>query len=151
MVAPAAAVIEVGPAYAPVLARLHAEAFPDDPWGEESFTTLLAQPGVVALLDERGGFLVLRQVLDEAEILTLGAVTKRAGIATGLLDAAIERVRRGGIATLHLEVAAPNLAARALYEKAGFTQTGLRPRYYADGSDALTLAFHFGEKKAAAF
>jgi ribosomal-protein-alanine N-acetyltransferase len=132
-------VIEAGPAYAPVLALLHAEAFPDEPWSAESFSTLLAQPGVVALLDEQGGFLVLRLVLDEAEILTLGVVQKRAGIATGLLNTAIEQLRRHGIETLHLEVAASNLAARALYEKAGFTQSGLRRRYYADGGDALTL------------
>lgn len=133
-------IVEAGPAYAPVLAALHAQAFPDEPWSPESFATLLAQPGVVGLLDERGGFLVLRLVLDEAEILTLGVTPKREGIATSLLNEAIERLRRRDIATLHLEVAAPNVAARALYEKAGFTQTGLRRRYYADGSDALTLS-----------
>jgi [ribosomal protein S18]-alanine N-acetyltransferase len=144
-------VIEAGPAYAPVLALLHAEAFPHEPWSEESFSTLLAQPGVVALLDERGGFLVLRLVLDEAEILTLGVTLKRQGIATALLAAGIELAQRQGITMLHLEVGAPNLAARGLYEKAGFTQAGLRRRYYADGSDALTLVRRFEEKKEAAF
>ncbi|HEY1858374.1 GNAT family N-acetyltransferase [Acidocella sp.] len=143
--------IEAGPAYAPVLALLHAEAFPHEPWSETSFSTLLAQPGVVALLDERGGFLVLRLVLDEAEILTLGVTRRREGIATGLLNAALELLRRRGIVMLHLEVAASNLAARALYEKAGFTEAGLRRRYYADGSDALMLVLRIGEKKEAAF
>jgi ribosomal-protein-alanine N-acetyltransferase len=132
-------ITEAGPAYAPALAALHAQAFQHEPWSAESFATLLAQPGVVGFLDERGGFLVLRLVLDEAEILTLGVIRKREGIATDLLKEAIERLRRRDIAILHLEVAAPNLAARALYEKAGFTQSGLRRRYYADGSDALTL------------
>ncbi len=136
--------IEAGPAYAPVLALLHAEAFPDEPWDEASFTTLLAQPGVIALLDESGGFLLLRLVLDEAEILTLGVTRKREGIATLLLGAGIEFARRRGIAVLHLEVAASNLPARALYEKTGFTQAGLRRRYYADGSDALTLSLTLG-------
>lgn len=139
-------IVEAGTAYAPVLAALHAQAFPDEPWSAESFSTLLVQPGVVALLDERGGFLVLRLVLDEAEILTLGVTLKREGIATSLLEAAIDLLRCRDIATLHLEVAAPNVAARTLYEKAGFTQSGLRRRYYADGSDALTLS-----KKVAAF
>jgi [ribosomal protein S18]-alanine N-acetyltransferase len=132
-------IVEAGLAYAPVLTALHTQAFPGEPWSTESFSALLAQPGVVALLDERGGFLVLRLVLDEAEILTLGVTRKREGIATALLEAAIELLRRRDIATLHLEVAAPNVAAWALYEKAGFIQTGLRRRYYADGSDALTL------------
>ena len=142
-------IVEAGLAYAPVLTALHAQAFPGEPWSPESFSSLLAQPGVVALLDERGGFLVLRLVLDEAEILTLGVIRKREGFATALLEAAIELLRRRDIATLHLEVAAPNVAARALYEKAGFIQTGLRRRYYADGSDALTLrkVATFCEKK----
>jgi ribosomal-protein-alanine N-acetyltransferase len=139
-------IIEAGPAYAEALAALHAHAFPDEPWSTESFSTLLAQPGMVALLDERGGFLLLRLVLDEAEILTLGVTAKREGIATGLLNAAITLLRGRDIATLHLEVAAPNVAARALYEKLGFTQAGMRRRYYADGSDALTLV-----KKVGAF
>jgi ribosomal-protein-alanine N-acetyltransferase len=139
-------IVEAGPAYAQVLAALHAQAFPDEPWSTESFSTLLAQPGMVALLDERGGFLLLRLVLDEAEILTLGVTAKREGIATGLLKAAITLLRNRGIATLHLEVAGPNVAARALYEKSGFTQAGMRRRYYADGSDALTLV-----KKVGAF
>jgi ribosomal-protein-alanine N-acetyltransferase len=133
-------IVEAGPAYAPVLAALHAQAFPDEPWSAESFSTLLAQPGVVGLLDERGGFLVLRLVLDEAEILTLGVTRKREGIATDLLKAALALLGRREIASLNLEVAAPNVAARALYEKVGFTQTGRRRRYYADGSDALTLS-----------
>ncbi len=132
-------IVEAGPAYATVLAALHAQAFPDEPWSTESFSILLAQQSVVALLDERGGFLVLRLVLDEAEILTLGVTAKREGIATGLLKEAIALLRSRDVATLHLEVAAPNEAARALYEKTGFTQSGLRRRYYADGSDALTL------------
>jgi [ribosomal protein S18]-alanine N-acetyltransferase len=138
-------IIEAGPAYAAVLAALHADAFPHEPWSTESFSTLLAQPGVVALLDERGGLLVLRLVLDEAEILTLGVTRKREGIATALLQAAIDLLRHRDIAILHLEVAAPNEAARALYEKAGFTQSGLRRRYYADGSDALMLRKEVGK------
>lgn len=139
-------IIPAGLAYAPVLAALHAQAFPQEPWSADSFATLLAQPGVVALVDERGGFLVLRLVLDEAEILTLGVTRKREGIATDLLKEGIELLRRRDVAIVHLEVAAPNVAARALYEKAGFTQSGLRRRYYADGSDALTFV-----KEVAAF
>jgi [ribosomal protein S18]-alanine N-acetyltransferase len=139
-------IVEAGPAYAPALAALHAQAFPDEPWRAESFAALLAQPGVVGLVDERGGFLLLRLVLDEAEILTLGVTRKREGIATSLLEAGIDLLRRREVAILHLEVAAANSAARALYGKAGFTRSGLRRRYYADGSDALTLS-----KKVAAF
>ena len=41
--------------------------------------------------------------------------------------------------TMVLEVAIGNAAARALYERAGFVEAGRRPRYYADGGDALIL------------
>ncbi|MFA4893699.1 GNAT family N-acetyltransferase, partial [Brevundimonas sp.] len=49
-----------------------------------------------------------------------------------------------GARRLFLEVAEDNEAARALYGRAGFSEAGRRPRYYAraDGSrrDALLLA-----------
>ncbi|GLR66545.1 N-acetyltransferase GCN5 [Acidocella aquatica] len=132
-------VIEAGPAYAAVLARLHAGAFPGDPWDERSFATLLGQPGVVCFVDERGGFLLLRTVLDEAEILTIGVTAPRQGIGGALMRQAIRAAGWQGVRTIHLEVAADNAAARALYASLGFTQTGFRKAYYPDGGDALTL------------
>jgi ribosomal-protein-alanine N-acetyltransferase len=49
-----------------------------------------------------------------------------------------EAVRRGAV-EIFLEVAEPNAAARALYACAGAREVGRRPRYYADGADALVL------------
>ncbi len=43
-----------------------------------------------------------------------------------------------------LEVAIGNAAARTLYEHAGFVEAGRRPRYYADGGDALILRVRLG-------
>ena len=40
---------------------------------------------------------------------------------------------------MFLEVAVTNDAARALYVRHGFTEAGLRRRYYTDGTDALIL------------
>jgi len=131
--------IEAGFAHAPTLALLHRAAFPHDPWDTASFISLLAQPGMVALIDERGGFLLLRVVLDEAEIITLGAVTPRQGIGRALLQAAIAQAKAKNIAKIHLEVAVQNAPARALYQSLNFTETGRRKAYYPDGSDALAL------------
>jgi glycine/D-amino acid oxidase-like deaminating enzyme len=51
------------------LAAVHARAFPA-PWSRDEFAALLAQPGVLAVV-EPDGFILIRVVLDEAEILTL--------------------------------------------------------------------------------
>ena len=128
-----------GPAHAAALALLHQSAFPHDSWNAQSFATLLAQPGVVGWLDEAGGFLLLRIVQDEAEIITLGVVVPRAGIASRLLRVGHELAVGQGVQKIHLEVAEHNIAARGLYQAFGFIENGRRRRYYQDGSDALTL------------
>ncbi|WP_298281673.1 GNAT family N-acetyltransferase [Acidocella sp.] len=133
-----------GPAFAPVFAALHPQVFPHEPWDEPSFATLLAQPGVLGFIDPRGGFLLLRQVLDEAEILTIGATQPRRGIASALLREGLAALRARGVTALFLEVAARNAPARALYAGFGFVQAGLRRRYYTDGDDALTLRLEIG-------
>ena len=38
-----------------------------------------------------------------------------------------------------LEVSRDNLPAIALYRKLGFRESGLRKKYYPDGSDAYTM------------
>ena len=45
----------------------------------------------------------------------------------------------GAAASLFLEVAADNAAARALYAEEGFCRVGQRRRYYPGGGDALVL------------
>lgn len=79
---------------------------------------------------------------DVGEVLEIGVVpsARRRGVG-GLLLAELERaLERGGAAELWLEVRADNTAARALYERRGYAVTGRRPRYYADGVDALLMA-----------
>jgi [ribosomal protein S18]-alanine N-acetyltransferase len=121
------------------LAALHADAFADS-WSASAFRDLLAAPGVTALA-ANDGFILLRTVADEAEILTLAVAptARRAGLGSGLAAAAADAARARGAVRLHLEVSAENRAARALYAGQGFTETGRRVRYYADGADALTL------------
>ncbi len=126
-------------AHADVLAALHEAVFPQEPWDGPSFASLLSQPGMTALIDPAGGFLLLRIVADEAEIITIGVVPKRQGVGRALLTAGLARARAAGVQTIHLEVAASNTAARALYEGFGFTQSGLRQKYYINGEDALVL------------
>lgn len=138
--------LSVGATDAGALAALHAEAF-DAPWNTAAFAALLDQPGVFAVR-EAGGFILCRIVLEEAEILTLAVRpdARRAGLASRLTQAAADLAAHGGADRIFLEVAEDNTAARALYDRLDFVQTGRRRGYYAraDGSpaDALLLVLN---------
>lgn len=125
------------------LAALHAEAF-SAPWDARAFADLLAQPGVLLRI-EADGFILIRVVLDEAEILTLAVRpgARRQGLGRRLVERACVAAKDAGAETLFLEVAEDNAAARALYARAGFVEIGRRKAYYAgpDGRriDALVL------------
>lgn len=126
------------------LAALHATAF-DAPWDAASFDDLLAGPGVF-VVESADGFILMRSVADEAEILTLAVRPEARGRGEG------GRLTAGGVAgavargaeRVFLEVADDNVSALAVYRRAGFAEVGRRPRYYArpDGSrrDAILLA-----------
>ena len=131
--------IEATLSHAPVLALMHKTAFPGDPWDTASFMQLLRLPGMHGLLDERGGFVLIQSIIDEAEIITLGVTAPRQGLGRAMLRAAIAHAQTIGVTKIHLVVAARNTAARALYAAENFVQAGRRRAYYPDGSDALTL------------
>ncbi len=136
----------VGPDFASVLFALHRDSF-DHPWSEAELTSLM-QTGALTLLAAAGevpvGFIMVRTVLDEAEILTLAVSPARRGCGFGrkLLEAGAESLARSGVVRLSLEVAQDNPAARALYKTSGFEQVGRRKAYYSrpDGDvDALVM------------
>jgi [ribosomal protein S18]-alanine N-acetyltransferase len=133
------AITEAGSAHAALLAAMHGMVFPHDPWNEAAFLSLLGQQGVLGLVHEAGGVLLLRAVLDEAEILTIGVLERRQGLGGALLREGIRRLRGAGVRKLYLEVAMSNAPARALYENLGFMAAGLRKAYYEDGGDALNM------------
>lgn len=92
---------------------------------------MLAAPGT-DLREAPGGFIITCAVCDEAEILTLAVAPdrRRGGVATALLAQAERHLAAGGTRVLHLEVSTENTAALALYERAGYTETGRRKGYY---------------------
>jgi len=141
-------VIRLEPAHARVAGALHRQSF-DAPWSDEAFAKLLEQPGVAGLMwpaSDPKGFILIRAVADEAEILTLAVAPahRRQGIAADLLNEACRMLRAGGTHRLFLEVAADNAAARALYISYGFAVTGRRARYYDRGdapkADAIIMS-----------
>lgn len=128
------------------LAELHATAFPA-PWDAMAFQALLDQTGVF-LLEETDGFILMRAVVDEAEILTLAVrpEARRTGLGARLVWQGGAEAAARGAARLFLEVADDNTAALALYAGVGFAEAGRRRAYYArtdgDRRDALILALN---------
>ncbi len=91
--------------------------------------------GVVA------GFIVVRAVVAEAEILNLcvDPASRRVGNAAALLRKAIDELLKLRVNRLFLEVRESNRAAISFYEKHGFAETGLRAKYYRDPDEAAVL------------
>jgi len=123
------------------LVPLHAACF-EDAWDLEALATLLAMPGAFALLGETRpggaiGFIMIRAVSDEAEIISFGIhpALRRRGFGRRLLNAALAAAADLGVRHVFLEVAADNSVARDLYLQEGFNKVGERPKYYhkADG------------------
>jgi ribosomal-protein-alanine N-acetyltransferase len=132
------------------LAGIHAATFPA-PWDATALAGLLTQAGVFAV-EQPDGFILLRTVADEAEILTLAVHPKarRRGLGARLVRVGVAGAAAQGATRLFLEVADDNAAALALYARAGFSEAGRRPGYYArpDGGrqDALILALNLPVK-----
>ena len=134
--------IRAVPADGVVMARIHAASFPAaEAWSADVMALQLGLPGVFGLLDDRGGLLLARVAADEAEILTLAVVppARRQGRAEALLAQGIKIAGAAGAKAMFLEVSEHNPAAQGLYAKAGFSEVGRRPDYYADGSAAQVL------------
>jgi ribosomal-protein-alanine N-acetyltransferase len=139
---------DAAPGQAARLAAIHAEAFAgphDAPWSAAAFADLLDQAGVFAV-EAEDGFILMRAVADEAEILTLAVrpAARRRGLGGRLVGEGVLAAAARGAARVFLEVAEDNAAAQALYHRAGFAEAGRRPGYYAaaggERRDALLLA-----------
>lgn len=127
------------------LAALHRACFSaPPPWSDADFAGLLAQPGTF-LLGGETGFVLGRVAADEAELLTLAVApeARRRGIGRDLLSGFETEAAKRGARAGFLEVAEANVAARALYEGAGWQQAGKRRGYIAlpggSRADALVL------------
>lgn len=138
----------LGAADTALLGEMHRLAFDatwDRVWTATSFADILAMPGACGMLatlaDEPVAFGAMLVAANEAELLLLATLPRhrRAGIARRLLKELTNEARARGASRILLEVAAPNEAALAFYEAAGFSACGRRRDYYPGGTDALVL------------
>lgn len=140
------------------MAELHKPAF-NDAWPEEAFSSLLSSEEVFAVLgatggDERAakGFVLMRAVAEEAEVLTLcvASEARRDGLGQSLLIEACKIALARGADHLFLEVAENNEAATLLYQKLGFKTVGRRAAYYRqadNAADALVMRRELGQAR----
>jgi ribosomal-protein-alanine N-acetyltransferase len=140
------AIRPVGVEAAALLGALHAASFPpNQAWDEAAMVSMLGLPGHFGLIAVDGamplGFVLGRVQAAEAEILTLAVLAEARckGIGRALVEGLLAAARARGAEEVFLEVAEGNDPAKALYARAGAKEVGRRPRYYADGADALVL------------
>jgi len=119
-------------------------------WTPEQFLMGLER-GVYKILGIRSdrkllGYIAFSLIKDEMEILNLAVHPehRREGQGARLLDKAFKICRETGIVKSFLDVKQSNSAAIQLYKKFGYTQTGVRKKYYPDTKeDALLFRYDF--------
>lgn len=91
--------------------------------------------------ETRLGFLAARRVGHEWELenLVVAASARRMGIGKRLLDALLAEAAKTKNAAVFLEVRESNAAARALYGKVGFRESGRRKSYYKNPPEDAIL------------
>ncbi len=130
------------------LALLHRACFPEDPWDATALDRIMGLSGGFGFCAWQAGtpvgFVLARGLGGECEILSLGVSPewRRRGIGRVLMQAVVAETEQHGGASVVLEVADDNTAARQLYARLGFVAVGRRPRYYSRVTglaDALIL------------
>jgi [ribosomal protein S18]-alanine N-acetyltransferase len=122
-------------------------------WSRQQYEQVFVTEGIrrqalVVELDAEciQGFLIARAVNKEWEIenMAVSGPARRRGLGTCLLGEFLDQVRVEGAKGVFLEVRESNQAARALYEKWAFVQSGRRKDYYqGPPEDAITYCLDF--------
>lgn len=141
-------IVPAGPAFAEVLAALHARAFANPAlsgpaWDAPSFASLLSTQGVDGFILMAAGvpqaLSLWRHVLDEGELLTIGTdpAARSRGLGRILLRQGLSHLATQGVVRCFLEVAVTNTAAIRLYASCGFQNAGRRRGYYQHAGQSI--------------
>jgi ribosomal-protein-alanine acetyltransferase len=107
-----------------------------DAWSEKAVQETLENPQTVCLVAEKmghiAGYLLVYTADDEADIARLATIEemRRFGVGTDLIHALDLICWENQIQIILLDVRESNEAAKAFYAKLGFTQDGVREKYY---------------------
>ena len=116
-----------------------------DPWSKSSYEAEITNPVAVYRVITVEGEVVAYggfwKIFDEGHITNVAVKEefRQKGLGTLLMNALIEEARKRDICSMTLEVRLSNVKAQRLYEKFNFKSAGVRPKYYADGEDAVIM------------
>ena len=121
--------------------RIEQRVYPT-PWSRSMFAGELAKPSSVSLgaFDEQGvltGYLIVSRYVDAWHVMNIAVdlEVRRLGVASRLLEVLFELTAGDTRRGYTLEVRISNRAAIALYERFGFTTSGIRRGYYTDNRE----------------
>jgi ribosomal-protein-alanine N-acetyltransferase len=133
----------------PAMMALEKHAATAAHWTQAQYESVLAAKNVVLVLEEESslaGFLVGRDLGSEWEIenVAVAGAARRRGLGTRLVGEFLSHARSQGMQSVYLEVRESNRAARLLYEKWAFVESGRRRGYYRDPEeDAVVYRLDF--------
>jgi ribosomal-protein-alanine N-acetyltransferase len=109
-------------------------------WPKESYDQGHSSGEIILVAELNGqvsGFMIVRIIADEAEILNtaVDSAYRRQGIGTALLSAAVSSTHAHNAESIYLEVRESNAAAISFYRQHGFEKTSERREYYSSPTE----------------
>ncbi len=133
----------------PSIMQLERQSATASHWTEEQYRQALAREGLERLVlvgsedleTSPAGFLVAQHLAPEWELenIVVASTYRRKGLGKRLLNELVAAAKKTNSTAVFLEVRESNAAARTLYEKAGFAQSGRRKSYYTNPSEDAIL------------
>ena len=136
----------------PAVAKIERESF-SDPWSQSMLDQSFLSPAFKGFVEDDGGIKGYVGIIcyGDAEIalIAVDPSFRKRGIGKKLLGHAVAFAKENGAENVFLEVRKSNEPAKALYSGFGFNAIAVRPKYYADGEDAIVMVLdvHAKEEK----
>lgn len=131
------------------LHKIESECFTAEAFTKEQIAYLLQNPEAVSLVaqidGETAGFIIgltySRNKVRTGHVYTIDVAIRhrRKGIGLKLLKELEQIFVQKGVKTCYLEVRTDNLAARKLYRRQGYVETGILRGYYSMGTHGVQL------------
>lgn len=136
----------------PEVYRIETESI-QNPWSEKALAEEL-ENSLAVFFVVRGpegirGYYGLHRVLDEADLVSIAvdARSRRQGLGAQLMEHMLNWCHKQDVVRLTLEVRVSNAPARALYQRFGFVEDGIRRGYYQNPKeDAMLMSCAIGEE-----